>query len=79
MLVDELGELVAIDPVLLHDLRRMHLVIKSIVLSLAIQVAVCVITILLVLSLVWSPLLLLLFFLLLNVVLCPAEDGVKDI
>ena len=46
MLVDELGELVAIDPVLLHDLRRMHLVIKSIVLSLAIQVTVCIIILL---------------------------------
>jgi len=38
LLLDQLGKLVAVHPVLLYDLRRMHLVVKSVVFRLAVLV-----------------------------------------
>ena len=37
LLLNQLCELIAVDPVLLDDLRRVHLVVESVVLSLAVQ------------------------------------------
>ena len=43
LLVDQLRQFVGIDPVLFYDLRRVHLVIESVMLSFAIQATRCIV------------------------------------
>ena len=44
LLINQLRQFVAVDPILLDDLRRVHLVVESVMLSLAVQAARAVVS-----------------------------------
>ena len=61
LLLDQLDKLVAVDPVFLHNLRRVHPVVESIVLSFAVLIAYGIIIIIVVIVVFLCAILFLLF------------------